>query len=82
MDEYFTLFCIAYDKDNEITDVIKSIDTTVLKELDKQLKKEFQEKNFFCVGLTKEEELIGIQLTSQYLTLISLIGLELLEREK
>ena len=38
--------------------------------------------NLFFVSMTKEEDIIIIQIVSQYLRLISLIGLELLEREK
>lgn len=79
--DYLNLFSIADDSDSEISEKIKGLETEVLKNLDNQIKKEFKEKNLFFAGLTKEEELIGIQLVSQYLRLISLIGLELLERE-
>lgn len=82
MDKYLELFNLAEVRDSEITEVLKEIQTEALKELDNHLKKEFKEMNFFFVSMTKEEELIRIQIVSQYLRLISLIGLELLEREK
>lgn len=82
MEEYLNLFCVADVSDSEITEVLKEIQTEPLKDLDLWLKKEFNEKKFIFAGLTKEEELTGIQIVSQYLRLISLIGLELLEREK
>ena len=82
MDKYLELFNLADASDSEITEVLKEIQTEPLKNLDDWLKKEFIEKNFFFVSTAKEEELIRIQIVSQYLRLISLIGLELLEREK
>ena len=82
MDKYLELFSLADASDSEITEVLKEIQTQTLKNLDAWLKKEFKEKDFFFVSMTKEEELIRIQIVSQYLRLISLIGLELLEREK
>lgn len=83
MDNYLKLFSLADASDSEITEGLKGVETEKLKELDNQLKKEFKEKEYFFDGLTKEEqEFIGMQIVSQYLRLISLIGLELLEREK
>ena len=82
MDNYLNIFCIADDSSTEIAEALKEISTAELKKLDERLKKDFQEMNFFFVSLTKEHELITVQLVSQYLRLISLIGLELLEREK
>lgn len=82
MDKYLELFNLAAVSDSEITEVLKEIQTEALKELDNHLKKEFKEMNFFFVSMTKEEDIIKIQIVSQYLRLISLIGLELLEREK
>ena len=82
MDKYLELFYLADVRDSDITETLKEIETVSLKELDNYLKKEFKEKNFFFVSMTKEEELIRIQIVSQYLRLISLIGLELLERER
>lgn len=82
MDSYSEIFNIADYSDSEISEVLKDVETEELKDLDNQLKKEFKEKEYFFDGLTKEEEeLIGMQIVSQYLRLISLIGLELLERE-
>lgn len=83
MDNYLKLFSLADASDSEITEGLKGVEAEKLKELDNQLKKEFKEKEYFFDDLTKEEqEFIGMQIVSQYLRLISLIGLELLEREK
>lgn len=82
MDEYLTLFCIADECDNEISDVLKNLETNALKVLVNQIKKDFKEKNFVFDDISNEEGLISIQIASQYFRLIGLIGLELLEREK
>lgn len=82
MDNYLNLFSMVNNSDREIAEVIKALETEELKDLDNQIKKEFTEKKLFFVAMTTEEELIGIQLVSQYLRLISLIGFELLEREE
>lgn len=81
MDKYLELFTLADVSDSEITEVLKEIQTEPLKNLYEWLKKEFKEKDF-DFGDTSKEVLISIQLVSQYYRLISLIGLELLEREK
>lgn len=81
MDIYLELFSFADDSDSEITESLKEIQTESLKKLDNQLKKEFKEKNFVFDDISNEEGLISIQIASQYFRLISLIGLELLERE-
>ena len=82
MDKYLELFNLADASDSEITEVLKEIQTQPLKKLDEWLKKEFKEKNFVFDDISNEEGLISIQIASQYYRLISLIGLELLEREK
>ena len=81
MDKYLELFYLADVSDSDITETLKEIETVSLKELDNYLKKEFKEKDF-DFGDTSKEVLISLQLASQYYRLISLIGLELLEREK
>lgn len=82
MDEYLKLFSIVDCSDSEISEELKDVETEILKELDNLLKKEFKEKNFVFDDISNEEGLISIQIASQYFRLISLIGLELLEREK
>ena len=81
MDKYLELFSLADVSDSDITEVLKEIPTESLKELNNHLKKEFKEKDF-DFGDTPKEVLISLQLVSQYYRLISLIGLELLKREK
>ena len=82
MDNYLNLFALADVSDSDITETLKEIETVSLKELNNYLKKEYKDKNFVYVDISNEEGLISIQIVSQYLRLISLIGLELLEREK
>ena len=81
MDNYLEVFYLADVSDSDITEVLKEIQTEQLIELDNHLKKELKEKDF-DFGDTSKEVLISMQLVSQYYRLISLIGLELLEREK
>ena len=82
MDKYLELFWMADESDSDISEQIKGIGTEQLKELDNKLKKEFKENNFVFDVISNEDGLISIQIAAQYFRLISLIGLELLEREK